>query len=54
MAKPGPLLRILREKRVGWGGIIISPSACCLPVLSKEEIIYQPFLSGAQRVLVIM
>lgn len=36
------------------GGIIISPPPCCLPVLSKEEIIYQPFLSAAQRVLVIM
>lgn len=52
MVKPGPLLGILREG--GGGQIIISPSPCCLPVLSKEEIIYQPFLSGAQRVLVIM
>lgn len=36
------------------GEIIISPPPCCLPVLSKGEIIYQPFLSGTQRVLVIM
>lgn len=32
--------------------INISPLACCLSVQNKEEIIYLPFLSGAQRVII--